>query len=77
MGKALCLKKSIIEGDDEADNEPKKLGSSKGKVETKRAKRSKKKRVKYFLCCGPHEFRNYPKKAVVKGKAMFELGESS
>ncbi|MBA0643719.1 hypothetical protein Goklo_027983 [Gossypium klotzschianum] len=34
-----CLKKSVIEGDDGADNEPKKLGSSKGKVEAKRAKR--------------------------------------
>ncbi|MBA0776690.1 hypothetical protein Gotri_011653 [Gossypium trilobum] len=55
-----CPKKSVIEGDDEADNEPKKLGSSKGKAETKRAKRS-----------------NCPKKAVVKGKATSEPGESS
>ncbi|MBA0851077.1 hypothetical protein Goshw_012702, partial [Gossypium schwendimanii] len=39
-----CPKKSVIEGDDEADKEPKKLGLSKGKVEAKRAKRSKKKR---------------------------------
>ncbi|MBA0838236.1 hypothetical protein Goarm_010311, partial [Gossypium armourianum] len=72
-----CPKKSVIEGDDEADNEPKKLGSSKGEAETKRAKRSKKKRVKYFLCCGPHELRNCLKKAVVKGKATSELGKSS
>ncbi|MBA0867221.1 hypothetical protein Goshw_028401 [Gossypium schwendimanii] len=46
VGKALCLRKSIIEGNDEADKETKKLGSSKGKVESKRAKRSKKKGVK-------------------------------
>ncbi|MBA0623742.1 hypothetical protein Godav_009184 [Gossypium davidsonii] len=31
-----CPKKSVIEGDDETDNEPKKLSSSKGKVEAKR-----------------------------------------
>ncbi|MBA0800982.1 hypothetical protein Gohar_011381 [Gossypium harknessii] len=46
VGKALlwkCSKKSVIEGDDGADKEPKKLGSSKGKVEAKRAKMSKKK----------------------------------
>ncbi|MFQ6668220.1 hypothetical protein Gotur_033952 [Gossypium turneri] len=35
-----CLRKSVIEGNDGADKEPKKLGSSKGKVEAKRAKRS-------------------------------------
>ncbi|MBA0830536.1 hypothetical protein Goarm_015066 [Gossypium armourianum] len=38
-----CSKKSVIEGDDGADKEPKKLGSSKGKVEAKRAKMRKKK----------------------------------
>ncbi|MFQ6643200.1 hypothetical protein Gotur_017868 [Gossypium turneri] len=27
-----CLRKSVVEGDDRADKEPKKLGSSKGKV---------------------------------------------
>ncbi|MBA0867844.1 hypothetical protein Goshw_004835, partial [Gossypium schwendimanii] len=47
-----CLRKSIIEGDDRADKEPKKLGSSKGKVEAKKSKRSKKKRVKCFLYRG-------------------------
>ncbi|MBA0753711.1 hypothetical protein Gogos_020958 [Gossypium gossypioides] len=52
-----CSKKFVIEGDGGEDNEPKKLGSSKEKVE---AKRSKKKR-----------------QAVVKGKTMSELGESS
>ncbi|MBA0634467.1 hypothetical protein Godav_005270 [Gossypium davidsonii] len=36
-----CPKKSIIEGDEGTDNEPKELGSSKGKVEAKRAKMSK------------------------------------
>ncbi|MFQ6639717.1 hypothetical protein Gotur_014563 [Gossypium turneri] len=72
-----CPKKSVIEGNDEADKEPKKLGSSKGKVETKRVKMSKKKRVKCFLCRGPHKLRNYPKQAVVKEKATSELGESS
>ncbi|MBA0754148.1 hypothetical protein Gogos_020990 [Gossypium gossypioides] len=54
-----CLKKSALKekpvGNDGADNEPKKLGSSKGKVEAKMGKRSKKKRVKCFLCRGPHE----------------------
>ncbi|KHG23869.1 Dimethylsulfide dehydrogenase subunit alpha [Gossypium arboreum] len=55
VGKALVLsltargvkakgpKKSIIEGDDGADKELEKLGSSKGKVEAKRAERNKKK----------------------------------
>ncbi|KAK5825957.1 hypothetical protein PVK06_020848 [Gossypium arboreum] len=42
-----------------------------------RAKRSKKKRVKCFLCRGSHELRNCPKQAVVKGKATSKLGESS
>ncbi|KAH1114047.1 hypothetical protein J1N35_007425 [Gossypium stocksii] len=50
-----CPTKSIIEGDNGVDKKPKKLGSSKGKVEAKRAKRSKKKQVKCFLCHGPHE----------------------
>ncbi|MFQ6660733.1 hypothetical protein Gotur_029140, partial [Gossypium turneri] len=39
-----CLRKSVIEGNNRADKEPNKLGSSKGKAEAKRAKRSKKKR---------------------------------
>ncbi|MFQ6637597.1 hypothetical protein Gotur_013441, partial [Gossypium turneri] len=72
-----CPRKSVIEGNDGADKEPKKLGSSKEKVEAKRAKRSKKKRVKCFLCRGPHELRNCPKQAGVKRKATSELGESS
>ncbi|MFQ6647591.1 hypothetical protein Gotur_021352 [Gossypium turneri] len=76
-----CLKKSVIEGDDGADNEPKKLGSSKGKVEAKRAKRRKnKQQVKCFLYRGPHELRNCPKQSksvVVKEKATSELVESS
>ncbi|KAH1081355.1 hypothetical protein J1N35_021116 [Gossypium stocksii] len=72
-----CLRKSVIEGNDGADTEPKKLGSSKGKVEAKRAKRSKKKQVKCFLCRGSHELRNCPKQVVVKGKAMSEQDESS
>ncbi|MFQ6645025.1 hypothetical protein Gotur_019196 [Gossypium turneri] len=38
-----CPRKSVIDGNDGTDNEPKKLGSSKGKAEAKRAKRSKKK----------------------------------
>ncbi|MFQ6645320.1 hypothetical protein Gotur_019995, partial [Gossypium turneri] len=37
-------RKSDIEGNDGADKEPKKLGSSKGKAKAKRAKMSKKKR---------------------------------
>ncbi|MBA0683809.1 hypothetical protein Goari_025438 [Gossypium aridum] len=72
-----CLRKSIIEGNVGADNEPKKLGSSKGKVEAKRVKMSKKKRVKCFFCWGSHELRNYPKQVRVKGKETFKLGESS
>ncbi|KAK5802900.1 hypothetical protein PVK06_030529 [Gossypium arboreum] len=36
-----CPRKSVIDGNDRAGTEPKKLGSSKGKVEAKRAKRSK------------------------------------
>ncbi|MBA0755428.1 hypothetical protein Gogos_020174 [Gossypium gossypioides] len=62
VGKALkCPRKSVIEGNNGACKEPKKLGSSKGKAKAKMAKRSKKKRVKCFLCCGPHELRNCPK----------------
>ncbi|KAK5794075.1 hypothetical protein PVK06_035269 [Gossypium arboreum] len=72
-----CPRKSVIKGNDRTDKEPKKLGSSKGKAEAKRAKRSKKKRVKCFLCRGPHELRNCPKQAVVKGKATSEHSESS
>ncbi|MBA0759701.1 hypothetical protein Gotri_022543 [Gossypium trilobum] len=37
-----CPKKSVVEGDDGVDKELKKLGSSKGKVEAKRAKSKKK-----------------------------------
>ncbi|MFQ6634490.1 hypothetical protein Gotur_012031 [Gossypium turneri] len=44
-----CLRKSVIEGNDGADKEPKKLGSSKGKAEAKRAKRSKKKKATFEL----------------------------
>ncbi|MBA0879530.1 hypothetical protein Goshw_025707 [Gossypium schwendimanii] len=67
MGKALCPRKSIIEGNDGVDKELKKLGSSKGNAEAKRVKRGKKKQVKCFLYHGPHELRNYPKQAGVKG----------
>ncbi|MBA0867843.1 hypothetical protein Goshw_004835, partial [Gossypium schwendimanii] len=75
VGKTLGLGKSIIEGDDRADKEPKKLGSSKGKVEAKKSKRSKKKRVKCFLYRGLYELRNCPKQSksvVVKEKATSE-----
>ncbi|KAH1031924.1 hypothetical protein J1N35_044098 [Gossypium stocksii] len=72
-----CPKISVIEGDDGADKEPKKLGSSKGKIETNRAKRSKKKQVKCFLCHGSHELRNCPKQADVKGNEISELDEPS
>ncbi|MFQ6653939.1 hypothetical protein Gotur_025105 [Gossypium turneri] len=40
-----CPRKSVIEGNDGADKEPKKLGSSQGKAEAKRAKMSKKKKA--------------------------------
>ncbi|MBA0672041.1 hypothetical protein Goklo_024277 [Gossypium klotzschianum] len=53
--------KFVIKGNDGAYKEPKKLGSSKGKAKAKRAKKSKKKRVKCFLCRGLHELRNCPK----------------
>ncbi|MFQ6662555.1 hypothetical protein Gotur_030361 [Gossypium turneri] len=43
-------KKSVIEGDNRADNEPKKLSSSKGKVEVNRAKMSKKKKGNIGAC---------------------------
>ncbi|MBA0670785.1 hypothetical protein Goklo_023977, partial [Gossypium klotzschianum] len=72
-----CLRKSVIEGKYRADKEPKKFGSSKQKAEAKKAKRSEKKRVKCFLCRGPHELRNCPKQVRVKRKATSELGESS
>ncbi|MBA0746023.1 hypothetical protein Gogos_008572 [Gossypium gossypioides] len=39
-----CPRMSVIEWDDGTDKKPKKLGSSKGKVKAKKAKRSKKKR---------------------------------
>ncbi|MFQ6658227.1 hypothetical protein Gotur_027582 [Gossypium turneri] len=39
-----CSRKSVIKGNGGADNEPKKLGSSKGKVEANRTKKSEKKR---------------------------------
>ncbi|MBA0754943.1 hypothetical protein Gogos_020010 [Gossypium gossypioides] len=62
VGKALkCPRKYVIERNDKAGKESKKLSSSKGKAEAKMAKRSKKKRVKCFLCRGPHELRNCPK----------------
>ncbi|MBA0688345.1 hypothetical protein Goari_006143 [Gossypium aridum] len=75
-----CSKKSIIEGDDGANKEPKKLGLSKEKVKAKRGKRSKKKRIKCFFYYGSHELRNYPKQSKsveVKEKATSELVESS
>ncbi|KAH1128764.1 hypothetical protein J1N35_000142 [Gossypium stocksii] len=59
--KSKCPKKSLIEGDDGTSKEPKMLGLSKGKVEAKRAKMSKKKRVKCFLFRGLYELRNCPK----------------
>ncbi|MBA0852102.1 hypothetical protein Goshw_001222, partial [Gossypium schwendimanii] len=77
VGKALCSRKSVIEGNNRADKEPKKLGSSKKKAEAKRAKMSKKKRVKCFLCRGPHKLRNCLKQVRVKRKATSELRESS
>ncbi|MBA0743096.1 hypothetical protein Gogos_005815 [Gossypium gossypioides] len=76
-----CLKKFAVKekpvGDNGADKEPNKLSSSKGEVEAKREKRSKKKQGKCFLCGGLHELQNCPKQAVVKGKATSELGKSS
>ncbi|KAH1057427.1 hypothetical protein J1N35_035492 [Gossypium stocksii] len=71
-----CPKKSTVKGDNGSDKAPKKLGLSKGKVETNRAKRRKKKRVKCFLCRGSHELRDSLKKSMVKEKATTELVES-
>ncbi|KAK5842985.1 hypothetical protein PVK06_005409 [Gossypium arboreum] len=62
-----CPRKFVIEGDNGADNEPKKLGSSNRKVEAKRAKEGKKNQ-------------NCPKQSksiVVKEKASPELVKSS
>ncbi|KAK8276572.1 hypothetical protein V6Z12_D10G208100 [Gossypium hirsutum] len=72
-----CARKYVIEGNDGAEKEAKKIGWGKEKVVAKRAKRSKKKRVKCFLCRGRRELRNCPKQVKVKRKATFELGESS
>ncbi|MBA0670784.1 hypothetical protein Goklo_023977, partial [Gossypium klotzschianum] len=79
MGKALVLGSRArgVEAKDAESKEPKKFGSSKQKAEAKKAKRSEKKRVKCFLCRGPHELRNCPKQVRVKRKATSELGESS
>ncbi|MBA0633986.1 hypothetical protein Godav_025142, partial [Gossypium davidsonii] len=57
-------RKSVIEGNDKADNEPKKLGSSKGKVEAKRVKRNKKKRVKATCELGESSEKLLPNKEV-------------
>ncbi|MBA0629273.1 hypothetical protein Godav_023856 [Gossypium davidsonii] len=72
-----CARKSVIKGNDRAEKESKKIGWGKEKVIAKRAKRSKKKRVKCFLCPGSRELRNCPKEVGVKRKATSELGESS
>ncbi|MBA0671725.1 hypothetical protein Goklo_025197, partial [Gossypium klotzschianum] len=72
-----CPRKPVIEGNDGADKKSKKIGSSKGKAEAKRVKKSKKKQVKCFLCRGLHELRNCPKQAGVKRKTTSELDESS
>ncbi|MFQ6631319.1 hypothetical protein Gotur_008555 [Gossypium turneri] len=45
IGLRMCERKSVIEGNNGANKEPKKLGLSKGKAEVKRAKRSKKKKT--------------------------------
>ncbi|MBA0843467.1 hypothetical protein Goarm_000654, partial [Gossypium armourianum] len=70
-----CSRKSVIEGNDGADKEPKKLGLSKRKVKAKRAKRRKKKRVKCFLCRGLHKLQNCPKQAVVKRCCETEVNQ--
>ncbi|MBA0671723.1 hypothetical protein Goklo_025197 [Gossypium klotzschianum] len=66
-----CPRKPVIEGNDGADKKSKKIGSSKGKAEAKRVKKSKKKQVKCFLCRGLHELRNCP-----KGKSYDENSEA-
>ncbi|MBA0686313.1 hypothetical protein Goari_013922 [Gossypium aridum] len=75
-----CPKKSAIGLDDGLDKVPKKLSLSTRGVESKRSKRSKKKRVKYFWCRCPYELRNCPKQfklVVVKEKTTSKLVESS
>ncbi|MBA0613687.1 hypothetical protein Godav_014070 [Gossypium davidsonii] len=57
-----CPRKFVIEGNDEVDNEPKKLGLSKGKAEAKRAKRSKKKRKRQHLNLVSHRRGFHPRK---------------
>ncbi|MBA0606373.1 hypothetical protein Godav_018848 [Gossypium davidsonii] len=71
-----CLKKSVIEGMMEQTRSPRRLVRAREKSKLK-GKEEKKKRVKCFLFYGSHKLRNCPKQAVVKGKAMSELGESS
>ncbi|KAH1039269.1 hypothetical protein J1N35_041012 [Gossypium stocksii] len=76
-GVAKMSEEVYIEEDNASDKESKKLSLNKGKVEAKRAKRSKKKRVKCFLCCGSHELRNYPKPIRLNLSKVTELVESS
>ncbi|MBA0664946.1 hypothetical protein Goklo_004880, partial [Gossypium klotzschianum] len=79
VGKALVLGSSArgVKAKEVKKKESKKIGWGKEKVIAKRAKRSKKKRVKCFLCPGSRELRNCPKEVGVKRKATSELGESS
>ncbi|MBA0602773.1 hypothetical protein Gorai_002942 [Gossypium raimondii] len=66
------LKEFVVEGDDGSDREPMRLSSILRGVEAKRAKMNKKKQVKCFLCCGPHELQNcleQSKLSMVKRKA--------
>ncbi|MBA0629451.1 hypothetical protein Godav_024007 [Gossypium davidsonii] len=74
-----CPRKSAIEGNDRADKEPKKFDSSKGKVEAKRAKRSKKKRGKTSSKLGESSEGLPPKEEVslssdLKGKVTTKSG---
>ncbi|MBA0671724.1 hypothetical protein Goklo_025197, partial [Gossypium klotzschianum] len=79
VGKALVLGSNArgVEAKEAESKKSKKIGSSKGKAEAKRVKKSKKKQVKCFLCRGLHELRNCPKQAGVKRKTTSELDESS
>ncbi|MBA0615670.1 hypothetical protein Godav_015789 [Gossypium davidsonii] len=57
-----CMRKSVIEGNNGADKEPKKLGLSKGKAEANKAKRSKKKRKIQCLILVSHRRGFHPRK---------------
>lgn len=77
-----CAKRSMfssIKGDDKPEKEAMRLGLIVRVIEAKKAKESKKKLVKCFLCCKRHRLRDSPKRSklykINKGEKA-ELNES-